>query len=1518
MNIFHPLVSEWFAKQYGSPTDIQASAWPEIARGEHVLVTAPTGSGKTLTAFLWALNRLISDQALSGTTRVLYVSPLKALNNDIQRNLVTPLKKLRELFLEKGTEFPSIRVLTRSGDTPQSERRRMMRQPPEILITTPESLNLMLSSLGGRSILGQVDTVILDEIHALISEKRGTYLMSAVDRLVPLAGEFQRIALSATLKPLDVGAAFIGGYRIEKGASDLSYVPRNIVKIRSNTAKIYQVGIQLPTTAMAGDRRTRSGREIWEPIVNAIKSRIARNRSTLIFVNSRKLCEKITFLINRDSPHPIAYAHHGSLARELRYTVEEKLKNGDLKAIVATNSLELGIDIGALDEVILVQSPPSIASALQRLGRAGHHVNAPSRGVLYPTHAVDILEAAVVAQGIEDQDIENARPVTCPLDVLAQVIISMAGTETWDIDTLYATLKTSHPFHLLSREHFDLVLNMLAGRYADTRIRELKARLSIDRIDNTVAARKGALLSVYMSGGVIPDRGYFSLRHAENNARIGELDEEFVWEARIGQMFTLGNQNWKIERITHNDVLVRPAGARKTAPPFWIAEARNRGFHLSERIALLLTRLNEHRGKKDLMRTLTGTGQMDSFAAEKLAGFLERQKEKTRCELPHRYHLVVEKVSKGPGGAPGNQIVLHTFWGGKVNRPYAMSLEAAWEEAFSRPLETYTDNNSICILLPHEIPPEDLLAMVSQHRAGNLIRRRLEGSGFFGARFRECAGRALLITHGRVKERLPLWINRLKSKKLFDAVAGYADFPILLEAWRSCLQDYFDLDSLDKILAELESGRIQCSFVSTPYPSPMAMNGAWRQVNDYMYRDDSRDAGNRSMLREDLIDDLLASPGFQPELPPALIRNFERKRKRENPGYAPDTWRALVDWVKERVLIPLDEWNTLLAAIKKENRLVVDDMPDAVSGRLVAIKNRTTGWQAVAALENSAIIQASLYPNRDDVMVEPLASPAETPVQGPPVSHMQAASEPGEKTSVRMRLLSEWLSFYGPLAFRTVREKTGMASGLLQAIVEDLIAAGNLLRGRFIAGCTADELCDKDNFSILLRMRRTSAVPLFKPREISELTTFVATVQGMISPGDKKELLYTCLEKLACFCAPAGIWESDILPARLSRYDTSWLDTAMQESGLLWGGCGRHKIYFGFEEDLDLLHAPIRLGRKDPAEQQEEETDPFLRRFFKDARMRWDLNTLAREAGLPLPQTIEKLWQAVWKGLLTNDTCVVLRSAIASRFHPPQGLSGIGSVDRGRQPRAGKRAGHHVRRRARRQKAYPAQAGNWYRLRQEPADDLDLMDLAELEKERARLLLDRYGILFRELLLREPAPFKWRNVFRALRLMELSGEIVSGYFFKGIPGPQFMTRSKVHLLHRFLPQNKVFWINAQDPASMCGLPLPELKQTLPSRLPGNHLVYAGSRLVLTSIGYGRELIFKVDAGDADIPSYLGVFRHLLSRQFRPLKQITIRTINGEDASRSPYLDALRIAYDVMLDYKQLVLYPRMHDHPHTG
>ncbi|MFC1971780.1 DEAD/DEAH box helicase [Chloroflexota bacterium] len=1484
---FHPLIARWFAEKVGQPTEIQEQSWQRISSGEHVLITAPTGSGKTLAAFLWAINQLVTEQLPAGHTSVLYISPLKALNNDIRRNLLQPLDELRQVFEQEGAVFPDIRVQTRSGDTPQSERSKMQRHPPEILITTPESLNLLLSSIGGRSILRNISTVILDEIHAVVGNKRGVHLMTAVERLVPLSGEFQRLALSATVQPLETVAEFIGGFRVDGMAPSPTYTPRPVSITATNSARRYDIHVRFP--GETADRQVQES--IWEPLVTEFKATIGRNRTTLLFANSRRLCEKLALKINSGELSPIAYVHHGSLSREIRSEVERKLRDGELRAVIATNSLELGIDIGVLDEVVLVQSPPSVSSAIQRVGRAGHQVGEVCHGTLFPTHSHDLLEAAVLVPAILQQDLESIKPLQCPLDVLAQVIVSMVGVEKWDIDELFTQIRASYPYRQLSREQFDLVLNMLGGRYADSRIRELKPRISIDRLDNTVEAKKGALLVLYTSGGMIPDRGYFHLRHHDDNALIGELDEEFVWEASIGQTFGLGTQNWKIERITHNDVFVVPGNPKIMATPFWKGEENYRDFHFSEHIGRFLETANDNLDEPDFSTVLQNNNGMEATAAEQLTAFLQRQKERTGCDLPHRHHLVAEFVSSGPGGVPGNQLVLHTLWGGRVNRPFAMALEAAWEEQFGQRLEVYTGNDCIVLQLPHDVHAEEVLSLVSSATVEQLLRKRLEGSGFFGARFRECAGRALLLTRSRIGQRMPLWMSRLHSQKLLNSVLRYDDFPILLEAWRTCLRDEFDLKSLRQVLAEFESGAIRWSETHTSYPSPMAQSISWKQTEEYMYMGDEPAAGTISRLRGDLLNHVVFTPGIRPQVHRELVEQFEAKRQRLITGYSPETPRELVDWVKERLLIPSAEWEQLLQAIRHDHELYTDELLESAAGKLVRITPPEASEPLIVARETLPRVIFGLYGNMN--------IPAELLLPGDVTSVVseEPAVPEDDRDEVLTSLLGDWLQFYGPTNFEFMQTTIGIEKQRLSLALEDLIDSQKVIMGQLVADGTDDEICDAENFEVLLRLMRASAVPVFEPLGIEWLPLFLAHYQGVASPQDSIDGLFRLLEQLLCFSAPAEMWESEILPARLRPYSTSWLDTIMQEGDLRWIGKENHRVAFCFEPDLDLMQGEAEVPEQPDTEAEASPSRAF-EGLFPSPIGRYDFSTLLEVSNYRPEELSSRLWTAVWQGQVTNDTFAALRKGIENQYKVPK----IPANKPGfHSRRSGSRASFS------RWKGSLPFAGNWFQL-PSPEPPEDIIEAEERVKDRVRLLLDRYGILFRELLEKELPPFRWRNVFRALRLMELSGEVLAGYFFSGIPGPQFISHQAFRILQRKLPENAVYWINATDPVSLCGVQIDAIKGELPKRTASSHLVYKGNRLAAISRRNGKALTFNVPPDDPQLPEYLGFLHHRLTRQFQPIRRITIETINGEEAARSAYVDVLKTSFDVMIDYKNVVLY----------
>ena len=1454
---FHPVIRQWFTQTLGEPTDVQAQSWPRIAAGEHLLATAPTGSGKTLTAFLWAIDSFASGQSAAGATRVLYVSPLKALNNDIRANLLTPIAELRERFLAAGAAFPNLRVQTRSGDTEPSQRARMLRRPPELLITTPESLNLLLTTVRGRQALSTVETVIVDEIHSLVENRRGAQLMTALERLVEIAGEFQRIALSATVRPLPAVAAYVGG-------KDARGQPRPVSIVRAQTPKHIQIRVVFPQAArVAAD----NGEKIWTPLADSFRDIIDANRSTLLFANSRRMAEKIALYVNADEVAPIAYAHHGSLAREVRAEVEQRLKNGQLKAIVATSSLEMGIDIGDLDEVVLIQSPPSIAAALQRVGRAGHRVGEISRGSLFPSHAHDFLAAAVLAKAIRERDIEPLRPLRNALDVLAQTLVSCTASETWRTDDLYRVITRAAPYMELPREHFDLVVEMLAGRYAGTRIRDLRPRLAFDRVAQTVQARKGAVFALYTSGGTIPDRGYFTLRHADSGAAIGELDEEFVWEAHVGQNFSLGAQTWRIHRITHNDVLVHNAPSSATAPPFWRAENINRSFHFSARIGEFLESANEHlreRRQGALLQRLIDLG-FDDSAAEELADFLARQREATGCELPHANHLLVEHVHSGPGGYVGpdgeRQIVLHTLWGGQVNQPLALALKAAWRDNAAMPARTgapsaaagetpaehpepdiHADNNAIVLQVKEDIDPAWLLGLVTPANFESLLRRSLEGSGFFGARFRECAGRSLLLSKRNFKQRVPLWMTRRQAKKLLTASKPLRDFPVLLETWRTCLQDEFDLDAALTQLQRLAAGELDWSVAETAVPSPFAAGLAFNQIGQYMYADDAPEHDDRSALSDDLIRQAVFDQSLRPTIAPAVVADLESRLQRTRDGYAPDGEDELREWIKERVALPEAEWFAEVPVPSGVHRLEV----------------RGRGYFVHPEIELGA---------------EPL------------------------------RQAAEMLQFYGP---RTAAELAQLLPfDDVAALLRELVEGGALVHDQILAG--EKTFCDAENLETLIRYQRAAARPAIEPRSVALLAPFVARWQGL---GNETQLL-DAIDRLRGYAAPVAFWLDEALPPRVSEpLNGAWNQAAAE--GVTWRGVGKETAIVGFGEDFSVFIGDIdRTGGSGnnepsaPAASEGDEPSGDIETLFADPTARYTFAQLLDKSGRNAEDFNAQFWQAVWAGRIVADGFEPLSIGRSRRF----ALHGTGNEPpAGRQSSAASRRQRRVAR-ARARGVAAGWPGAWHR----PPDfepPPDSVEQLEESKERCRALLDRYGIVSRELANREGGALRWAAIFPALRIMELAGEVVSGLFFSALSGPQFALLQAVRQLQRLPAENndrrtggntsdRWFWINALDPISPCGLGLD--LPGLPQRRLANHLGWLGDELAIVSENFGRRLTINLDP---DHPG-LDVLLPHLAEICRRRKRLTMDTVNGEPARSSPFLPALCRHMTAVTDHRGL-------------
>ncbi len=1430
---FHPRIGPWFLATYGEPTAVQAAAWPRIAEGRHVLALAPTGNGKTLAAFLDALSRFILGEFDPRSLSVLYVSPLKALNEDIRLNLREPLDSLRSWFGKSGEPFPEVRVETRSGDTPASDRRRFLSRPPSILATTPESLALLLASPRARPLLAGVRLVILDEVHAVLDSKRGAFLACQAGALSLLAGEFQRVALSATVRPPEAAAEFVGGWRRVPGEGQggpARYEKRPVEVVDPPAEKRIELSVEFPSPPGdipgPGAERKVLDTARYGALVRALAERTRRNRSTLVFTDSRRRAERVAFLLNERAGAGTAYAHHGSLSREVRRLVEERLRDGELPCVVATGSLELGIDIGAVDEVVLAGTPGAVAPALQRIGRSGHGVGRTSRGTVFPFHGMDLLRSAALAQAVRDREIESLRPVENPLDILAQTLLALCALETRNVDALYEDILCFPPFHTLPRRSYDLVVEMLAGRYGSARLRDLKPRLRFDRISGALSAAEGTLQLLYSSGGSIPDRGVYSLRLADGT-RIGELDEEFVWERRVGDAFSFGTRSWRITALGPEAVEVAPLGRPADFVPFWKAETQYRSPVVVRR-TLELT--DSWGSSGDPEARLAGLGFSEE-ARTALARFLDAQREvQNGVPLPGQGVVPLEICAESGLRGDAVTVVLHTLRGGAVNQPLALALAAELEEETGLRMEAVADDDFVLLVFP---PAENLdpgravPAALSRLGDGrNLearVRSRLEGSGIFGAAFREAAGRALLLPRAGFGKRTPLWVTRLRAKRLFDAVSPFGDFPVIAEAWRTCLVDYFDMDELSRLCSGIARGGVRVEPFRSSAPSPFARAAVWQETNRFLYEGDGSEGRRGASLSDRAIEDALASARLRPALPAEIVSDFAARLRRERAGWAPEDGPALAEWVKERVLLPGDEWENLFPFLGKAARAALD--ADPTLGARIALlgKSGERGFRVVHEERRKALGE------------DPLS------------------------------LLGEWLRYEGPLGAERVSEAFGVpvsrAEEALRALVESGAAADGV---RLSSGEAGDNLyCDASNLELLLRRTRRAARPEAEERPASDLAPFLAGIQGLGGSGEFKPWA-----NLLGWAAPVRLWETEILPARVPGYRPERLDSAFADGLCLWFGAGKEAVGLCPPEDLDLALPERSAG------------SALLGEGLLDF---WGIRDAS---GLPARECVRALWAEAWKGLVSSDSWDSLRSGLAAGFGriseedaPPGEPAAFGK--RTRIPRA-------IRERWR---GGPPVRGRWFSLAAE--GDLDPLDREELDRERVRVLGRRWGVLGRPLLERELPAFSWGRLLPAMRRMELAGELLAGRFFSGLGGLQFLTPEAYERFRNPGTPGGVVWMNACDPASLAGVNVEGLADPLPPRAAGNRLCYKGGRLEAAALRNGRELRVAGEAEDPELREILGFLAVPRTRAVNPERKVTVETVNGESAARSPYAAALK-------------------------
>ncbi|HTZ06716.1 MAG TPA: DEAD/DEAH box helicase [Gaiellaceae bacterium] len=1176
LSVFSAATRAWFEGSFAAPTPAQAQGWPAIASGRNVLIQAPTGSGKTLAAFLSAIDRLTPEPGAG--LRLLYVSPLKALNYDVERNLRGPLAGLRS----------ELRVAVRTGDTPQKERAAMLRAHPDILITTPESLFLLLTSQA-QEMLRTVDTLILDEVHAVAGTKRGAHLALSVERLQRLRGDrpLQRIGLSATQRPLEEIGRFVAG-------------ARPIELVDAGVAKELDLQVVVPLEDMREPGTNREdgfdAHSIWPSIYPALVELVKQHRSTIVFVNNRRLAERLALRLNELADEEIARAHHGSLAREQRVQIEEDLKAGRIPCLVATSSLELGIDMGAVDLVIQVESPKSVARGLQRIGRAGHSLGEVSKGRIFPKFRADLLETAVVVQRMREGAIEETQIPRNPLDVLAQQIVAICADTEIEVDDLHDLVRGAYPFADLSRAQLENVLDMLAGRYPSDEFAELRPRVVWDRTGGVVRGRQGARRLAVTNAGTIPDRGLFGVFIVDGGGRVGELDEENVYESRAGQVIVLGASSWRIEEITRDRVLVSPAPGVPGTVPFWKGEGIGRPYELGAAIGRFSRELLSQPEDRASAKLVDDVG-LDAFAARNLLTFLQEQQRATGV-VPSDRAVVVERFRDEIGDW---RVCILTPFGARVHAPWAMAVGARLREGLGVEVQSIWSDDGIAFHIPDaDSPPATDLLVLDPAELDELILAEVGQTALFGARFRENAARALLIPRRRPGERTPLWQQRLKAQGLLQVARKYASFPIVLETYRECLQDVFDLPALKQLLHGLQTRELDLVDVETASASPFASSLLFDYIATYMYEDDTPPAERRAQalsLDRDLLRELLG----QEELRELIDRDALAEVEASLRPVAPDPDR-LHDLLRLRGDLRVGEFDEAHAAILEAERR--------------AIRVRVAGEERLVAAED-----AGRY--RDALGVMPPSGLPDSFLEGGPDSLRQ--------------LVQRFARGRGPF---TTAEADAWFGVDVEPLLRGLEREELLVRGELRPGGTEREWCDPD---VLRRLRRASLAALRKevePAEQAALGRFLPSWHGI----DRGASLREALIPLQGLALPVGLWESDVLPRRVRGYRPEQLDQLCASGELVWAGAGLDRVAVFFREDAHVL------GRPGAAPAPDEPQHDAIRAALEGGALFW--HDLLAATGLEDAVALPALWDLVWAGEATNDAWAPLRAE--RRYQAPR------------------------------------------------------------------------------------------------------------------------------------------------------------------------------------------------------------------------------------------------------------------------
>ncbi|PVE04218.1 DEAD/DEAH box helicase [Streptomyces scopuliridis RB72] len=1530
LDSFSPATRGWFTGAFSAPTAAQEGAWRAIQEGSDVLVVAPTGSGKTLAAFLAALDQLASQPPPAEARkrcRVLYVSPLKALAVDVERNLRSPLTGIRQESVRRGLPEPEVRVGIRSGDTPAAERRSIATKPPDILITTPESLFLMLTS-SARDALAGIETVILDEVHAVAGTKRGAHLALSLERLDELLPRpARRIGLSATVRPVEEVARYLSPQR-------------RVEIVQPRSGKEFDLSVVVPVEDLgelggspASETDSADKPSIWPHVEERIADLVQAHRSTIVFANSRRLAERLCNRLNEiayeratgsvpDAPGPdgampedhspaelmgqsgaargapalLARAHHGSVSKEQRAQVEEDLKAGRLPAVVATSSLELGIDMGAVDLVIQVESPPSVASGLQRVGRAGHQVGAVSTGVVFPKYRGDLVQAAVVTERMRTGAIEALRIPANPLDVLAQQLVAMVALDTRQADDLLALTRRAAPFASLPESAFTAVLDMLAGRYPSDAFAELRPRVVWDRVAGTVTGRPGAQRLAVTSGGTIPDRGLFGVFLAgadpkKGGGRVGELDEEMVYESRVGDVFTLGTTSWRIEDITRDRVLVTPAPGTPGRLPFWKGDQLGRPLELGRAVGAFLREVGALSEEDARLRLLTAG--LDAWAAGNVLSYLDEQR-RACGHVPDDRTILVERFRDELGDW---RVVIHSPFGAQVHAPWALALGARLAERYGMDAQVMHADDGIVLRLPDadlmgldllDDEPDRLSTAFDSEQAPigaadvafdggeirGIVTDQVGGSALFASRFRECAARALLLPRRSPGKRTPLWQQRQRASQLLQVASEFGSFPIVLEAVRECLQDVFDVPGLSELMGDIESRRVRLIEVTTPEPSPFARSLLFGYVAQFLYEGDSPLAERRAAalsLDSRLLAELLGQAELRELLDPEVLTELERELQWLTEDRRVKDLEGVADLL--RVLGPLTD------AELAERGARTSWAEDLAAARR-AIRVRIGGADHWAAIEDAGRLRDALGTALPVGVPEAFTEPVKDPL--------------GD-------LLARYARTHGPFTSNAAAERFGLGPAVTDGALQRLAANSRVVQGEFHPSGIGQEWCDA---TVLRRLRRRSLAALrqeLEPVAPAALAAFLPQWQHLNGNSLRGiDGLARAVEQLQGAPVPASALEKLILPSRVSGYTPALLDELTTTGEVLWAGAGALPGKDGWVSLYLADAAPLLLPPPHPLELTALHDSVLTTLsggyglFFRQIT---DQVRATTHPDVTDPQLADAVWDLAWSGRLTNDTLAPMRSLLGS------GRTAGSTAHRARRPVPRGRYGTlTAAARPASRTGPPTVSGRWSLL---PAQEPEPTHRAHA---LARTLLDRHGVVTRGAVAAEGVAGGFSAVYRVLSAFEDSGQARRGYVVEGLGAAQFAMDGAVDRLRAAAtardradahPSPRAVVLAAADPANAYGaaLPWPDPPDGAghkPGRKAGSLVVLVDGELTLYMERGGKTLLsWPTDPED---PSLRAAAEALASAaRAGALGTVTVERTNGTPALTSPLGRALESA-----------------------